>query len=103
MRYRKGKPTPEVSNKVDVLASFLSPTTGQETRFSSAGLSDSIHNRHGTQPSEKDPKYLTRETISKSTYQKDLEQLVTQKTDSGNVFNHKVLEATEGISRLSLD
>lgn len=94
---------PEVSSKVDVLASFLSPAPGQETRFSSAGLSDSIHNKDGTQPSGKDSKYPTSGATRKSTYQKDLEQLVTEKADSGNVFNHKVVEATEGISRLSLD
>lgn len=97
MRDRKKKETTqEVSSKVEALADFLSPTTEKRTSSPSAGLCDSIHNRGGVQSQS------TGALGDKSAYHKDLEDLIAKSTNKSNAFDHKVVKATEGISRLSL-
>lgn len=92
-----------MSNKAEALSHFLSPAPGQKTKTSPAALSDSIHNKYGAQSSGNELNYPTGGIARKSTYQKDLEELIAPKPDKGNAFNHEMVEATEGISRLSLD
>lgn len=92
-----------MSNKVEALSHFLAPAPGLKTKTSPAALSVSIYNKYGTQPSGNELKNPAGGPTRKSTYQKDLEELIAPKSDKGNAFNHEMVEATEGISRLSLD
>ncbi|KAJ4423573.1 hypothetical protein N0V82_001739 [Gnomoniopsis sp. IMI 355080] len=92
---KKRAPAQEVSSKVEALADFLSPASGQNAGSPTAGLSDSIHNKGHL--------HLTGAFGKNSAYHEDLEELVTKSTDKGNAFDHKVVKATEGISRLSLN
>lgn len=88
---------------METLSHFLSPAPGQKIKTSPAALSDSIHNKDGTKPSGNELNPPIGATTRNSTYQKDLEELIAPKSDKGNAFNHEMVEATEGISRLSLD
>lgn len=84
-----------VNSKVEALADFLSPALGQTSGSPPVGLRDSIHNRCGAQ--------LSGVSVNKSNYQMDLEDLIAKGANKGNAFDHKVVKATEGISRLSLN
>lgn len=98
----RGAPSPD-SSKVETLADFLSPALDRKPSSPPVGLRGSIHNRGGAQLFGHKTSHFPSGIVNKSIYQKDLEDLVAKGTDEGNAFNHKVVKATQGISRLSLN
>lgn len=100
---RYGAPSPG-SSKIEALADFLSPASGEKPGSPPVGLRGSIHNRDDDQLSDhKNSSQLTGSLVKKSTFHQDLEGLVAKGADKSHVFDHKVVKATEGIGRLSLD